>query len=106
MKFICNHPRTKDALAKWTGTQEVLSFSFFFWNSGTELRMSQEGLLRSFLIQALDVMPELANVIFEHRFEAWALSLPPTSVWSWRELVQAFYKLLHEITTTKNWLCS
>lgn len=101
MKFIYMHPLTNKALQIWGGSMEVLTFSFFFWNSGSELQMSQEGLLRSILVQALNKMPALTDIVFQHRLEALTLSLPAESTWSWTELVQAFNKLLEEITKTK-----
>ena len=82
MKFIASHDQTKQALAKWAGDTEIWLIPFFFWNSGSDLQMSQEGLIRSILLQALERMPELADTIFKHRSEAWALSLSSDNTWS------------------------
>ncbi|KAI1872897.1 hypothetical protein JX265_004727 [Neoarthrinium moseri] len=69
MKHVLNDPRTKALLRRWTGSSEneAACASFFFWNLGTTLQKSQEGLLRSLLYDILcqhpglipSVMPEL-----------------------------------------------
>ena len=42
----------------------ALILSFFFWNLGTYLARSQEGLLRSILLQAIEREPALGRVVF------------------------------------------
>ena len=44
--------------------------SFFFWNSGSEIQMSQPGLLRSVLHQILSKRPSLIPVVFPARLES------------------------------------
>ncbi|KAK4969299.1 hypothetical protein LTR66_011696 [Elasticomyces elasticus] len=59
MKHIVTSPRTESALCQWAGGTSYLTASFFFWNAGTTLQKSQEGLLRSLLYEILRQRPEL-----------------------------------------------
>lgn len=68
MKYLLSDARTKNALWKWSGgSSETTLASFFFWNLGTTMQKTQEGLLRSLLYDVLgqhpglipSVMPEL-----------------------------------------------
>ena len=63
MNLICQDPRTDAALRVWSGTSEVLSPKFFFWNAGTELQKSSRGLLRSIIYQIMERTPELMPVL-------------------------------------------
>jgi hypothetical protein len=46
MRFVHDHQSTRDALQAWAAEGELAIGSFFFWNSGAEIQMSYEGLLR------------------------------------------------------------
>lgn len=102
MKFLTRHADTKQCLSKWASGTELVTFSFYFWNSGSNLQKSPEGLLRTFLFQALEAKPELADAIFPRRLATWAmhqssLSFPLTPIgafsWTKAELIEAFEKL-------------
>ena len=45
MKLLCYHPRSKDALRIWAGTDKLITASHFFWNAGNDMQKSQKGLL-------------------------------------------------------------
>lgn len=64
MKYIQEDFRTKQALSVWAGQQELVTASFFFWNLGSALQKSQEGLLRSLLHDILDQRRHLIPFIF------------------------------------------
>ena len=67
MKHIVGNGENENALRQWAGSSYLLTFSFFFWHSGTFLQRSQEGLFRSILFEILakhelqipNVFPEL-----------------------------------------------
>ncbi|KAI3336506.1 hypothetical protein HD806DRAFT_542402 [Xylariaceae sp. AK1471] len=61
MKFIGHHATTLDYLQRWSGSNKLVVASFYFWNSGTDLQKSQEGLLRSLIFEILRQCPELAT---------------------------------------------
>ncbi|KAJ3160781.1 hypothetical protein HDU88_007833 [Geranomyces variabilis] len=63
MRYIHRSTRLGQALQPWTtDTPEIASF--FFWESGTILQRSQEGVLRSLLAQLLGACPALIPKVF------------------------------------------
>lgn len=69
MKFLQEDMRLKEALKLWAGDSTLLVVSFYFWNAGTDLQKSQEGLFRSLLFQALEQEPSLGPVLFPEQYE-------------------------------------
>lgn len=49
MRFMCDDMRTSGLLKKWSKGVRVLSSSCFFWNAGTTLQKSLQGLLQTLL---------------------------------------------------------
>ncbi|KAI8261213.1 hypothetical protein K4K53_000919 [Colletotrichum sp. SAR 10_77] len=47
MKMVSNDGRTRHHLLEWSAGCRLLMLSFYFWNPGTPLQKSLEGLLRS-----------------------------------------------------------
>ena len=59
MSFVIQDPRTGDILKKWAGPNSaLLTPSFFFWESGTLMQKSVQGLLQSLLYQLLGAFRE------------------------------------------------
>jgi NACHT domain-containing protein len=69
MKFICHHHRTRELLALSNSPYKLYLLSFYFWNSGTTIQMSREGLIRSFLYRINRDLPSLAPSLYPKRFE-------------------------------------
>lgn len=96
MKLLATDERTRDALLGWGAGGRLLVLSFYFWNPGTPLQKSLEGLFRSIILHALQQCPELGEKLFpdcfEHRFE-WEQF--PTM----HQLKRAFTHLTAEETT-------
>lgn len=69
MKLLATDDRTRDSLLKWGTGGRLLVLSFYFWNPGTPLQKSLEGLFRSILLQSLQACPELGEKLFPDRFE-------------------------------------
>ena len=88
MKHLYNHERTLAALNVWTGEKHLITASFFFWNAGTEMQKSQQGLLQTLLYHVLRQRPALVRFICRLR---WDSSNPGHSMspWSRREILQA-----------------
>ena len=61
MSHICNSHRTREMLADWCPARRLLTPTFFFWNTGSLLQKSVDGLLRSLLYQIIFECPELAQ---------------------------------------------
>ena len=101
MKMVCRDPRTRQLLSRWGDGRKVQMFSHYFWNSGTALQMSHEGLVRSMICQALEDMPNLSRELFPRRFEIYILfgGLKAWKEgWSWSELMTSFRRLKDILT--------
>ena len=66
MKFLHEHHKTKQLLDRWAGLGDAMIVSFFFWNAGTSLQKSSEGLLRSILWEILQKYKCLIPIAFPH----------------------------------------
>lgn len=93
MKYIFHHPLTGKSLEKWVDGKGLITAAFFFWNSGTRLEMSQEGLFRSLLSQILKQRPHLAPVLFPAAWEEHMLFGQNPQVMEFSELRRAFRAL-------------
>ena len=63
LKFLLNHVNTSESLRSWAGPKRLITASFFFWNAGTSMQKSQEGLFRSLLYEILSQCPELIRTV-------------------------------------------
>ncbi|KAI1273204.1 hypothetical protein F5Y07DRAFT_391479 [Xylaria sp. FL0933] len=102
MKFICGHRTTVELLRVWAGSKRLITAKFFFWNAGTALQKSREGLLRSLLFEILRKCPELIPRVSEGNQKIPFRRRGPYSqtdddeLWSQEELMDA-YRSLHMI---------
>lgn len=69
MRFITEHPTTYKLLSRWADSNITVA-KHYFWNPGTALQKSQEGLLRTCLLQILSTQPHLIPVICKDRWVA------------------------------------
>ena len=65
LKYLSNHPMTASHLQHWARPKQLVLAKFYFWNSGTKLQKSQEGLFRSLLFEILRQCPELMPVVWK-----------------------------------------
>ena len=93
MKYICTSRRTRKLLALWASPLRLVMATFYFWNSGAEIQMSQVGLLRSLLFQILNDVPDLLPRIFPERWEVASLFGLDHTDFSIEELRKAFSRL-------------
>ncbi|KAF2125011.1 hypothetical protein P153DRAFT_250666, partial [Dothidotthia symphoricarpi CBS 119687] len=103
MRYISDHPQTRQALQSWAADSPLLTASFFFWNSGSEMQMSYEGLVRTLLYQILEQAPDLSPVVFPHRVETGILFgehifQQNGMSWTWEELLKACRIMMKEAT--------
>lgn len=59
IKFVADNVETNVALRKWAGANKPVVGRHYFWNAGTSIQRSQEGLLRSLLHDIFYEVPEL-----------------------------------------------
>lgn len=95
LKFIYSDQRTIHHLKKWAGKHDLITCAFYFWNSGTPMQMSIEGMRRTLLHSALLQTPDLWTQVFPSKMEEyivlgnpWSPSLTET------EINDAFQRLL------------
>ena len=93
MKYIYNDQRTLELLEEWAAPSHLITAVFYFWNSGVEIQMSQEGLLRSLLYQILRQVPELLPRLFPGQWEVSALFGTSSCDWSQNSLRSALRHL-------------
>ena len=100
MKFICHEEyseeesnvsymrehRCEKHLKKWAAGSKLIIAAFFSWNSGTQLQMSQRGLLLSFLFQILRQSTEMIPFISPSQWEALCLFNEDPREWTDRDL--------------------
>jgi hypothetical protein len=98
MKMLCDSPKTQTLLGEWTGDTAIVTAAFYFWNSGSALQMSQEGLLRSVLGQAFKQRLMLPSHLLRRKLQAFAISggsLGRVPL-EWKGLLQLFRFLVEE----------
>jgi hypothetical protein len=105
MRYIYDHSETRVALKAWAGNRPLITAFFFFWNSGSTMQMSYEGLVRALLYQILDQAPDLVSVVLPHRLELGILfgehlveNEMYAAPWTWDELLRAFRLLINKCT--------
>lgn len=92
MKFIFRHQDLSEHLEEYAQGLEIVQAGFFFWNPGSEMQKSYEGLLRTLLHQCLSVRRDMIPMVVPRR---WALynilgnELSATS-WTISELEESF----------------
>ena len=93
MKYVYSDRRTLDYLDGWASDATLITAAFFFWNSGTDIQMSQMGLLRTILYQIFQRSPELIPRILPERWEIYNLFGEDRHAWRVEELKQVFKKV-------------
>lgn len=66
MKYLLDHQRTKELLYAWAQSDSLVIGSFFFWNTGSEMQKSKEGMLRSLMYQILSKHRELIPIMLSN----------------------------------------
>ncbi|OIW27213.1 hypothetical protein CONLIGDRAFT_418324 [Coniochaeta ligniaria NRRL 30616] len=69
MKFISDHPRTKEGLQAWASPSKACIGSHYFWSSGSPLQKSYGGLMRSIVFDIFCQIPALIAPICQG--QAW-----------------------------------
>lgn len=104
MNYISHDSEMNKGLKRWSGQDDTVVAKFFFWNSGTALERSLEGLFRTLLWQILDQSPQTAGVLFPSLRPAELASLNHEesrgAYWTEQKLINAFNRLAG--TTSQN----
>ncbi|KAI8681041.1 NACHT domain-containing protein [Fusarium keratoplasticum] len=92
MKYIIENPELETHLQEYAGDLPCLQAGFFFWNPGSEMETSREGLLRTLLHQCLKQRPALIPVVAPQRWALYSVLGGETVApeWTWKELKESF----------------
>jgi len=94
MKYINNSPTTMNLLRTWSEARQLITASFYFWNTGTEMQKSQEGLLQSILYEILRHEPNLIPTVLPSRWQQDELFHQHPPPWKLAELYEALDVLI------------
>jgi hypothetical protein len=92
MKWLYSDARTLAALQNWASEDELITASFYFWNAGTDMEKSQQGLLQSLLYELLSKFPELIPTLCTERWDS-KRQVKASSPWTCNELSATFSRL-------------
>ncbi|KAF4625350.1 hypothetical protein G7Y89_g12817 [Cudoniella acicularis] len=102
MKFIYDDRRTRLFLARGEPKCNVVVAGFFFWNSGTPIQMSQEGLVRTLLYDVLQQCTDLLPFLFPDRWEAhYLFDQYIDYFWTWTDLIRTLKAVIKEGSRTR-----
>lgn len=76
MKYIFENRDTRLRVLRWAGKKKLIMGSFYFWNQGTRMQKSLQGLMQSLLFQIARSDAQLARTLCQHRShepEPWSL---------------------------------
>ncbi|UPK96007.1 hypothetical protein LCI18_006942 [Fusarium solani-melongenae] len=92
MKYIIENPQLQTYLEEYAGDLPCLQAGFFFWNPGSEMETSREGLLRTLIHQCLQARPDLIPAVAPRRWALYNLLGGETVAprWAWKELKESF----------------
>ncbi|CAI6331789.1 unnamed protein product [Periconia digitata] len=91
MKYLIREPETRKLLRQWAGTRRLGVASHYFWNSGTTMQKSEEGLLQKLLYDIVCQFPAEALKAIPAEFtDAKVLGNVPWTVDDLRKVLEAF----------------
>ena len=92
LKFLVDHDHTTKSLEAWAGEKKLVTASFFFWNPGTDMQKSQEGLLQSLLYSIFRQCPATIPLVCPSRWQT-DLQQEHNEPWTRSELWHAFVEI-------------
>lgn len=100
MKFLKDNRNVKNYLQDWAGPGVKVSvLHWFFWNAGSPMQKSREGLFQSLLFQILRESPWLIPIVCTERWEDNSYYGETNSPWTLDELSDAFDVLARQPLT-------
>ena len=104
MKYLASEPRTESILQTWAANEALVVAKFFFWNAGSVMQKSHEGLLRSLLYEVLSQCPQLMQSVCPSRWRNSDLYDTHFEPWTIQELIGSF-DLLSRIPNLSSKFC-
>lgn len=109
MKYLSSHETTMTALRAWATTQShslLVTGSFYFWNSGSEMQKSQRGLFQSLLLTIFQKCPHLMPLVCPSRWLSVQSGFEQLETWDVQELFNAIKCIISQLSkSTHNVKC-
>lgn len=102
MKYLSENWRTSGELKLWARGSTLVTASFYFWNAGTAMQKSQQGLLQSILFEVLNQCPDMIPSICPELWEKLGRG-HITSAWSLKSLSSSFELLKAQTSISKKY---
>ncbi|KAI0018219.1 hypothetical protein F4780DRAFT_538961 [Xylariomycetidae sp. FL0641] len=102
MKFAAGNPKTQDLLRSWACQQHLITASFYFWNAGTPMQKTLQGLLQSLLYQIMGQCRLLIPIIIAPKRWGNAIKAGVEEPWTWDEAAATFDRFIRQSTVACN----
>jgi energy-coupling factor transporter ATP-binding protein EcfA2 len=86
MKYLSGNEQTSENLKLWAKGSTLVTASFYFWNAGTAMQKSQQGLLQSILFEVLNQCPDMIPSICPTLWETSDRAYITNFAWSLKSL--------------------
>ncbi|RYC58805.1 hypothetical protein CHU98_g7404 [Xylaria longipes] len=101
MKFIADHEISNKIANEWAAPKPVVIACHYFWNPGTEMQRSQQGLLRTLLFDIFRQCPTLLPLVCPKRWEmAHTVDSDYDTVWTIPELSACLQEIADQNDST------
>ena len=94
MRYLYENARTQKYLTQWCEGKRLLVASCFFWNPGTAIQKSLQGLLRSLLHELLSEEQSLIPEVSPWRWRSYDLGATTLEDWTDIELLDALQRVV------------
>ncbi|KAK8088288.1 hypothetical protein PG997_003249 [Apiospora hydei] len=95
MSYIIDDQNTEKFLKVWSGTEDVLVLSFYFWRLGTDLQNTMSGLLRSLLYQICSAKRGSTSQYISRIMGKLGIERYRIPAWTEKTLTEAFDVAIH-----------
>lgn len=103
MRMLHGNKRTIDLLQSWSRGSPLITASFFFWNSGSKMQMSQDGLLRSVLQQIIEQrLKQEGCETLKEKLVAFKMMQASLHTFQFKDLLQLFRLAIEEYFVKAN----
>ena len=96
MSYVCQHPQTKRYLKDWSAGRTIVTPRFFFWQPGSSMQKSSQGLLRSLVYQILLEDPDSIEAM-KSLDETSRDALAPVPAWTELRLIKTLLRSVQHL---------
>ena len=96
VNYVCQHPQTQRCLEIWSAGRTLITPKFFFWNPGSSMQKSIQGLLRSLVYQILVEDPDSITRITNFN-DTSRDAFAPVHAWTERRLIRTLLEIIQNV---------